>query len=412
MLTDKVEDLKAGFASIDFTPAEPVPLGGYGGIKERLSTHVKDPLYVRAVALSQGDNLVVLLSYDLLIVFEDIYQGLRSRLVDVAPKLMVHATHTHSSVGGFWNTFLGRRFLGDYRPWMSRHLIDAGERAARNAIADLAPAKAFTNVGILPGLNGNRRDPNGVKDEELTVLRLVRDKDDAVLWSYSAHPVIVAERDFHAVSADFPGQVNSLLARNHSFSMFVQGSLGGVDVLFPQDPEMTAEKNLELMAQPLANAVTTLAKGALPTKGRLQFSCEQWEAGRPDVRPFFEDQKFKRALDFPLRKAANLLLAPVSNKARVCGFRYGDFALLGFPADLGVGIGLAVKQYAQELGIESPVAASQTNGYLGYLHRRADYLRAPSQQDMAIYENAMSFFGRDTGEQVLEAAKRVLDQLV
>jgi hypothetical protein len=31
---------------------------------------------------------------------------------------------------------------------------------------------------------------------------------------------------------------------------------------------------------------------------------------------------------------------------------------------------------------------------------------------MAIYENAMSFFGRDTGEQVLEAAKRVLDQLV
>ena len=111
MLTDKVEDLKAGFASIDFTPAEPVTLGGYGGIKERLSTHVKDPLYVRAVALSQGDNLVVLLSYDLLIVFEDIYQGLRSRLVDVAPKLMVHATHTHSSVGGFGTPFWVGGFL-------------------------------------------------------------------------------------------------------------------------------------------------------------------------------------------------------------------------------------------------------------------------------------------------------------
>ncbi|HOI09284.1 MAG TPA: hypothetical protein PK313_02295, partial [Myxococcota bacterium] len=133
------EDLKAGWSQVDFTPAEPVPLAGYTHWNERRSNRVRDPLMVRAVALAQGDRRVVVVAYDLLMVFEDLYQGLRSRLVDLGVDLLVHATHTHSSVGGFWNTFLGRRFLGDYRPWMLRHLIDAGERAARGALADLAP---------------------------------------------------------------------------------------------------------------------------------------------------------------------------------------------------------------------------------------------------------------------------------
>lgn len=405
--------LLAGWAEVDFTPAEPVPLAGYTHWKERLSNRVRDPLMVRALAFEQGGERVVVIAYDLLMVFEDLYQGLRSRLVESGARLLVHATHTHSSIGGFWDTFMGRRFLGNYRPWVLRHLIDAGERAARNALADLAPAEARVASGTLPGLNGNRRDPNGPLDEELTVLRLVRERDDAVIWSYSAHPVIVSERDHHAISADFPGEVIRRLRRDHGFAMFLQGSLGGVDVLFPQDPEMSADRNLELMAEPLAISTTTLARGTRPTGGLLHFACEEWDAGKPDSRPFFEDQTWKRLLDLPLRAAINRLTAPIPPKARVCVMRLGRFAIAGFQADLGVGVGLAFKAHARSLGVECPVSASQTNGYLGYLHLRADYAKAPSKSasDMAVYENGMNFFGRDTGDRVLDASRRLLDAM-
>ncbi len=413
-MTHSLDDgLRAGWAEVEFTPAEPVPLAGYTHWNERLSNRVRDPLMVRAVAFEQAGQRVVLVSYDLLMVFEELYQGLRSRLVDFGVNLLVHATHTHSSVGGFWDTFLGRRFLGDYRPWMLRHLIDAGERAARGALADLAPAQARVTAGTLPGLNGNRRDPDGPRDEELTVLRLVRAQDDAVVWSYSAHPVIVSEREHHAISADFPGEVNRRLRRDHGFAVYVQGSLGGVDVLFPQEPGMTADHNLELMSEPLAIAVTTLARGAAPAGGPLRFHCEEWDAGAPDSRPFFLDQAWRRRLDLPLRAAVNRLVAPVPRKARVSAMRLGRFGIAGFQADLGVGIGLAAKAHARRLGIDCPVSASQTNGYLGYLHLHAEYDKAPpkSHLGMAVYENAMNFFGRRTGDRVLEAAQRAYDRM-
>jgi hypothetical protein len=108
------------------------------------------------------------------------------------------------------------------------------------------------------------------------------------------------------------------------------------------------------------------------------------------------------------------LLAGVPRRSRVAGFRVGPFAMVGFPADLGVGIDLALKEHARRRGIRFPIAASQCDGYIGYLHRRDDYRVAPpeSHRGMALYENAMGFFGRDMGERVLDAAKTVVDSLV
>ena len=409
---DRIEGtLKAGWAAVDFTPSEPAPLAGYTHWSDRLSTRVRDPLMVRSLALQDGDTGVVLVAWDLLMVTEDIYQGLRSRLADTGFHVLAHATHTHSSIGGFWDSWLARRFLGRYRTWALRHLLDAAERSARSAIAALAPAQARAGSAVLPGLNGNRRDPTGPKDEELTVLRLHRADADAVLVSYSAHPVMVAERDHLAISADFPGEVVGMLQRDFDFAMYVQGALGGVDVLFPDDKTLTADRNLELMAGPLASSAASLARSCAAAGGHLQWVAEEWALGRPDSRPFFANEGFK-PLDLPLRKLANFLVRDVAPRARVCGFRLGTFALLGFQADLGVSIGLAAKAHARQRGAEYPVMASQTNGYLGYLHLKDDYQVAPPQSHlgMARYENAMNFFGRDTGDRVLEAARTALDR--
>lgn len=406
--------LKAGWAEIDFTPATDAPLAGYAHLRERMATHVRDPLFARALVLEEGECRVLLLSFDLLMIPEDLYQGLRSRLADTGCRLVAHATHTHSAMGGFWNSFLARRFMGQYRPWALRHILDAGEQAARRALATMAPAQTRSASALLPGLNGNRRFPGGPVDEELTVLRVDRDDGEAVLASYSAHPVIVGERDHGAMSADFPGEVVRLLRRDFTFSMFVQGSLGGVDVLFPDDPTLSADRNLELMSDPLATSAAALARASMPTGGRLAFHNEEWGLGAPDPHMFHDDDTGKSLLDRVLHPIAASLVKDVPRKARVTGFGRGHFAMMGFQADLGVSVGLAAKELARKQGIVNPVSASQTNGYLGYIHLREDYLRTPpaSHLGMARYENIMNFFGRDTGEHLVEGAGRVLGHLL
>ena len=405
--------LKAGWDRVDITPLEPVPLAGYGHLRERMHRSVHDPVSVRAFAFEDGAVRVVLLVYDLLMVPEELYQGLKARLSDTGSRVMVHATHTHSSLGGFGRGFLVHRFAGAFRDWIPDHLVDRGERAARAAIEDLQAAEARSESSVLPGLNGNRRDPEGPMDEELTVLRLVRERDDALIVSYSAHPVIVGERDHHALSADFPGEVVRRLERDFPFAAFVQGSLGGVDVLFPDDPEMPVDRNLRLMADPIANAAANLARLARSSDDPLTFAAESWDLPGPDSRPFFDDQPWSGLPGLPFRLLCNALIPSTIRRARVRGFRLGSFAMVGTPADLGVSVGLAAKAHGRSLGTKHPVSASQCNGYIGYLHRRIDYEKPPppTHYAMARYENTMGFFGRSMGDRVLEAACRVHEQL-
>ena len=57
--------------------------------------------------------------------------------------------------------------------------------------------------------------------------------------------------------------------------------------------------------------------------------------------------------------------------------------------------------------------ATQHSIYAAVLaHLKDDYQVAPPQSHlgMARYENAMNFFGRDTGDRVLEAARTALDR--
>jgi hypothetical protein len=145
----------------------------------------------------------------------------------------------------------------------------------------------------------------------------------------------------------------------------------------------------------------------------LRWAAEEWETGQPDSRPFFDDEGFK-VLDRPLRALFNFLVREVPHRGRVCGFRLGTFAMLGFQADLGVTIGLGGKAHARGRGALHPVMVSECNGFLGYLHLRDDYKVAPKQEPhlgMARYENAMNLFGRGTGDRVLDAARAVLDRM-
>ncbi len=94
-------------------------------------------------------------------------------------------------------------------------------------------------------------------------------------------------------------------------------------------------------------------------------------------------------------------------------FAIGEVAIIGTPADLGVSVSLAIREYALDKGFKYPFVASQCNGYVGYIHRKSDYeTTAPKQsRAMAYYENVLAIFGRDIGEQFIQTAKKLIDDL-
>ena len=406
--------MQAGFAKVRITPPHPVPLAGYFTLRNRMSAHELDPLHVRAIILQEGDVQVAILAFDLLLIDHELLAAVRERLEGTGLQLFLHATHTHSSMGGFGKPLIARLAFGSHQPWVHDYLAGRAAEAVCDALTDMQPTKVGAGCDRVPELAKNRRDPDGPVDDQLTVIRLVRRQDEALIVGYAGHPVIVAERDPHALSADFPGEIcRKLELATGGFALYLNGPLGGVDVLFPEEP-ISAQRNLEMQARPIVEKTLALKDTFILEKGGLSYGSETVDFGPVDPDPYFQDQKVLKVIGSPLRRIARSLLSKaVSESAPVTAVRIGSGLLVGLPGEPGVNITEPIKHMAREMGLAFPHIASHVNGFAGYVHHPDDYRNKPpgSHLSMAVYENMLNIFGRDTGLQLIEKAGGVIGKL-
>ena len=96
--------LKAGFSKIDITPPLNIPLAGY--YEMRYADGVLDPIYLCALALCDGEETVVLITADVLMVRYDVCNHLREMISErtgiPADHIMINSLHQHTSlrIGG------------------------------------------------------------------------------------------------------------------------------------------------------------------------------------------------------------------------------------------------------------------------------------------------------------------------
>ena len=211
--------LKAGFSRLDITPPLGVRIGGY--YYERIAKDVMDPLYVNALAVSDGDKTAVIVVCDLLGIYNN---QAREWAAQVAEKVGLDAQsviicHTHTHTGP---VICGAREPSDpmYDEWIFRRLCDA----AAIAVRDLKTVTSVTGFeGDCPGVTFVRRfvmkagfvqtwadwkDPGiegyaSVTDESLRFVRIAREEgEELVLINFQTHPDNVSTDMY---SADFPG---------------------------------------------------------------------------------------------------------------------------------------------------------------------------------------------------------------
>src|SRR5438445_2194768 len=186
--------LSAGAARVRLDPPLPVVRAGYARPKA-VATSERDPLEVRAVVLQAGGHALALVLVDLVLVPEELVSGLESRLADLRlDAVVLGATHTHSSMGGFDRRLLAQAAgTGRYRPDVVARLLDRSEQAVRQAARKAEHVRGRSAETRLIGWAENRSTPGAPVDDALTVAELRSDAGArvAAIAVLAAHPTLL-----------------------------------------------------------------------------------------------------------------------------------------------------------------------------------------------------------------------------
>ncbi len=226
--------LKAGFGRRLITPSLGTPIAGY--YEKRFAKGVLDELYVSAMALSDGENTVLVLGAD--IIYLNIEQAEECRkLISEFCNIPVEAifinasdTHTGPVIGD-----------GAYKDFLAIQVRDA----AAMALSDLKPARLAVAEGKAEGIsfvrryrmkNGNVQTNPGVDNPEVDhalatpnetvkLVKVIREGgDDVYLVNFGTHADTIGGE---FISGDWPGFVVRT----------VEKALDGVKCIFLSAPQ-------------------------------------------------------------------------------------------------------------------------------------------------------------------------------
>ena len=430
---------QAGFCRLDITPPLGVRIGGY--YYERIADGVLDPLYVNALAFSDGEHCGVVLVCDLLGIYNDearTWAGEIARKTGLASDA-VFLCHIHTHTGP---VVCGSREPSDeqYDAWLFRRLCDA----VVLALQDRKPVTAIRAFeGLCPGVAFVRRfkmksgiyqtwanylDPDiesyaGTPDESLRFVRIEREGgEELVLVNFQLHPDNVNGTRY---SADFPGFLrrNIEQKKENVRCVFLNGAEGQMVAAdwwhdsIPRVPyqkaiwiaERMAEMILEHYddAQPVPTGAVSVGQTVLQCRTKRDPSripeaerlIAMHEAGRDDdigpdwiATPLVAEAYILRRLEAARQDEVPIMVSAVT---------LGDVALLGIGGEPFCELGQMIRR-------DSPypvtMVCCQTNGCEGYYPTSEAY-------DQGGYEPRNTRFVKGVGETISEAAAELLKRL-
>ncbi len=244
---------QAGAARVVITPPIGVPLSGYFAAEGRKETarEVHDDLYARALVMNDGKSTVAIVTTDLIGLGDEELAAVRKivqRDAGIAPAHLVLAcTHTHSGpiVHPFPHSDLVPGQADEHYFYLLPRLIGSAVamavRRQRPARVGAASGNSYINInrremlpdGTLRGLPFLGRNPDGITDREVGVLRVddaENGKPIAVLLSYACHPVVLGPN--LEISADYVGYALNFIEQTlgaGSVALFANGAQGDMN---------------------------------------------------------------------------------------------------------------------------------------------------------------------------------------
>ncbi len=389
--------LQAGWAEREITPPPGHPIAGYGGRpNDKRSEGVREPLFVRAVALHDGADTVVLVGSDMLQTLPNLLEAVEAR-VSAATSLTNNnifytRSHTHGGPGGLAPGFAAKLSYGPYAPEYFEVLTKAFAEAIIEAASTMAPARLAHGAADAPEYIRNRARPDGPTDSTLHIafVERISDQKRIYLARYSAHCTAYGEEMllFHN---DYAGAFQrAVRERTEMPLLFMGGAVGamrphppGPALPEPWTPELAMgfENDIEMalvregkktLEQSLRDQEARVeAMGAALADLLLQEAANWISVDQADIASFevyYQPPPAQVRIVSPRWRLSPFAfkLLGVPTKGRMQAARLGDMFLIGMPYDFGGETSAAWQTWAREQEAELWVT-SFSGAYLGYL---------------------------------------------
>lgn len=437
--------LFAGAATRDISPRKPMFLFGYPHV-ERISTGIHDPLLATALALRTSSCQLILIALDILFIDRATTGVVReaiARRTGVAPQnILISCTHTHSGpltidMLSCRNDPVVPRPDPEYMELFRNAIIEAAVEACDR----VRPAELAWVSGNVEGVGGNRLDPAGTCDPEVSILAVRASEDKKLLalsLTYALHPTVLHE-DSTLVSGDFPFYVKQYLRERCGDDVCVLYHLGCAGNQSPRhwvrgQTFDEARRLGEWVGRAAHLAIDRLddhdfashvhldsAIGPVDLAPRTLPSLAEAEKTLCEARHRYETMKREEAPHGPLRTAECALfgaeelvtlarfqeegtiarLIPECTPAEIQVLAVGGHLIVGLPGELFVEYGLSIKAQAPRRVTVISLAGGELQGYIA----------TPEAEQIGSYEANNSLFAPESGRRMVEAAQRLMQQL-
>jgi hypothetical protein len=309
---------KAGVATVDITPDQPIWLAGYGS-RTKPSEGVLQRIHTKALVIEDETGArTVLVTSDLLGFVKEVSDPIAARVLQEykipRERLALNASHTHS--GPVIATMLRPAYpYGlDYEIVIKRytdHLEDLVVQVIGAAIQNLAPAEIAFNQGFA-GFAVNRRRQvmkrsfPGPVDHDVPVLS-VRSSDSslkAVVFGYACHNTVLSD---YVINGDWAGFAQEAIEKANpgAQAMFVQDCGADANPL-PRHTVDLARKYGEIMAA----AVEEVLKGKMrPQSGPINAAYETVDVSFQKAPSREEWERRLNDKDVSIQRHAKYMLA-------------------------------------------------------------------------------------------------------
>ncbi|MDX9974325.1 MAG: neutral/alkaline non-lysosomal ceramidase N-terminal domain-containing protein [FCB group bacterium] len=397
------QGLSAGWAKANITPPVGTPLAGFGDRKGKPSTGVHDECFVKALALSDGADTVVIIGSDMLIIPENLADAVRAEVTSkttLKPEhILFNSSHDHSGPGAWGPGFAGTQIAGKYDEKILTLLKDAFVEAVVSAYDKMEPASLGYGSVSVPEYIRNRTREARVDSTLGYILVEQDDKDKCVVARYSAHPTNLGGSNME-FTGEYPGALQRAVEeQTGAFAMYLGGALGSMGPKAPEGTQGFAKA--EAMGRALAGKV--LEK--LP-EVKLEKQVEIGFAGGSIGVP-------------PLQLCVNrkMRLSPfvfrmigVDNDAWIHGIRIGNLYLVGTPSDFSGELSMDLHEWARPQGRELWMLGFNGD-YMGYISPDQYYLEPDDDGGMGYETQFMSWCGPNGGSYFEDLTKHVVETL-
>jgi hypothetical protein len=399
--------MKVGYAQDIITPAlnKPVFLAGFGNNRRAETIH--DDLYVRSLAIQDGNKTIVLVALDLIGFFRpDVYEVIErvkqtSEVLKTSEvSVIIASTHTHHGPDtmGLWGP--DQKTCGvdlEYMSAIKNKIVDV----IHASLSKLEPASVkWTSVHV-PGLVKNARDPQ-ILDDELTLLQFsdvtVTSKVTVTLMNFPCHPEVLWDMNPN-ITSDYVGYLRDEVEKQTSAPcIFFAGALGG---MMTPDVKDHSFAEAEFMGLKLAEEGL---KALSAVKGSEQVSVIGVE--KKEIKAKLTNILYKLAFG---RK----LLPDVRDKqgyvhTEVNLIKIGDLWLATVPGELLPKLGLRLKKQLLDAGAKVAGVIGLANDELGYILPTEDFKYPWNPFKPGKHYEETNSIGKEIAPRVMEGIKSLL----